>query len=234
MFKINIEKKVFNNNLILENLNLNIEKKDFISIIGPSGCGKSTILKILASIDEDYQGIVKYKNGNSIKNIGFIFQDSRLLPWLSVLDNILLVTKNEKKNEIIYLLKELGLEDYIHSFIKELSGGMKRRVSIIRAFINKPEVLFLDEPFVSLDYPNAKNLRELILKFYKEYSPIIILVTHNLEEALSLSSRIIFLSSKPTNIIYEYKNNRTFDEKINNLKKEEILNKYPNILSGII
>ncbi|MCJ8325680.1 MAG: ATP-binding cassette domain-containing protein [Campylobacterales bacterium] len=234
MFKINIEKKVFNKNIILEKFNLHIEKKEFISIIGPSGCGKSTILKILASLDEDYIGLIEYKKTNIINNIGFIFQDSRLLPWLSVLDNILLVTKNEKKSEIIFLLKNLGLEDYIYSYIKELSGGMKRRVSIIRAFINKPEVLFLDEPFVSLDYPNAQNLRELILNFYQEYSPIIILVTHNLEEALVLSNRIIFLSCKPTKIIYEYKNNRTFDEKLNNLKKEKILSKYPKILSGIL
>ena len=232
MFKINIEKKEFNNNIILQNLNFEINNKEFISIIGPSGCGKSTILKILSNLDEDYKGIVKYKNGNTINNIGFIFQDSRLLPWLSVIDNILLVTKGEKKNEIIFLLKELGLEDYVHSYIKVLSGGMKRRVSILRAFINKPEVLFLDEPFVSLDYPNAQNLRKLILKFYKEYSPIIILVTHNLQEALSLSNRIIFLSEKPTNIIYEYINHRTFYEKINDLKKEEIFRKYPNILSG--
>lgn len=234
MLKINIENKVYKNKSILYNLKIESHKPELICLIGPSGCGKTTLLKIVASLDEEYEGSVLYNQKNSIDNLGFIFQDTRLLPWLSVKQNIMLVSrvKDEKKVEI--LLKEVGLGEYINAYIKELSGGMKRRVSIVRAFINQPEVLLLDEPFISLDYPNAQSLRRLFFKFYQDYSPTVLFVTHDLNEALALSDRILFLSSNPSSIIYEYKNTPCFDEKVIRVKKEEVLNRYPQILSGII
>jgi len=234
MLKIDIKSKFFNNDIILKDINLDINKSEFISIIGPSGCGKTTILRITSLLDRTFNGGIAYKNQNHIDNLGFIFQESRLLPWLSVKENIMLVSKNKDEKKIEKLLIEIGLGKYINAFIKELSGGMQRRVSMIRAFINNPEVLLLDEPFISLDYPNAQHLRQLVMKFHMKYSPIVLLVTHDLHEALSLSSRIIFLGSSPTSIIYEYNNIPTFDDKIINTKKEELFKKYPNILSGSI
>lgn len=236
MLNIKIENKFFNEKKILDKLEIQIDKAEFISIIGPSGCGKTTLLKIIAGLEDNFQGEVKYKESKSkrIENLGYIFQDARLLPWLSVKENIMLVSKTKDEKEIERFLIEVGLKDYINSYIKELSGGMKRRVSIVRAFINKPKVLLLDEAFISLDYPTAQNLRKLIYKLYEESLPIVIFVTHDLNEALCLSNRILFLSSSPSSIIYEYKNKATFDESIISTNKESILNKYPNILSGTI
>ncbi len=109
---------------------------------------------------------------------------------------------------------------------------MKRRVSIVRAFINSPEVLLLDEPFISLDYPTALTLRKLFYKFFTDYSPLGLFVTHDLDEALSISNRILFLGSNPSTIIYEYLNEASFDKSIIAEKRNKILEKYPNILSG--
>lgn len=234
MLEIEILKKSYKKSDILSNINISANKSEIISIIGPSGCGKSTLLKIVASLDHDYKGSVSYKDESTIENLGFIFQDSRLLPWLSVKDNILLVMKKKDEKKAEKLLCEVGLKEYINSYIKELSGGMKRRVSIVRAFINSPEVLLLDEPFISLDFPTAQSLRQLFFDFFEEYYPTVLFVTHDLSEALSLSHRILFLDSNPASVIYEYENTISFDSKINDLKKENILKEYPNILSGKI
>ena len=234
MLSIEVKSKKYENKDILNNISIDVQSSELISIIGPSGCGKTTILKMIASLDDDFDGIIKYQNDKSINNLGFIFQDSRLLPWLTVKENILLVCKNKEKDEkkVEELLIELGLKEHINSYIKALSGGMKRRVAIARAFINNPEVLLLDEPFISLDYPTAQNLRKIFFKFYEEYSPIALFVTHDINEALAVSNRIIFLSHLPTTILYEYKNIPSFDEDVINKKKNEILELYPNILSG--
>ncbi len=234
MLEVEILKKSFKESKILSNIKFTAKKSEIISIIGPSGCGKSTLLRIVSSLDLDYKGSVLYEGKGIIENLGYIFQDPRLLPWLSVKDNVLLVMKNKDENKVENLLCEVGLKDYINSYTKELSGGMKRRVSIVRAFINSPKVLLLDEPFISLDFPTAQALRKLLFKFFKEYSPTVLLVTHDLSEALSLSNRILFLDSKPASIIYEYENIISFDLDVNEVKKQNILKEFPSILSGEI
>lgn len=234
MLKVDIKNKSFKNKIILEDVNFTVNNSEIVSIIGPSGCGKTTLLRIIASLEDEYTGNVSFKNKNSIENLGFIFQDSRLLPWLSVKENILLVQKNKNEKKIEELLSEVGLKEYMNSYIKELSGGMKRRVSIVRAFINSPEVLLLDEPFISLDYPTAQTLRKLFFKFFSDYSPIGLFVTHDLDEALAISNRILFLSSSPSKIIYEYLNEASFDKNIIAKKRNNILEEFPEILSGKI
>ena len=232
MLKVNLQSKSFKKQNILENINFDVKSSEITSIIGPSGCGKTTLLRIIASLDENYIGSVSFNDNDSIENLGFIFQDSRLLPWLSVKENILLVSKNKDEKKIEELLCIVGLKEHMYSYIKELSGGMKRRVSIVRAFINSPDVLLLDEPFISLDQPTAQVLRKLFFKFFSDYSPIGLFVTHDLDEALAISSRILFLSSNPSTIIYEYKNEPTFDKVEIALKRDKILGDYPSILSG--
>ncbi|MGB5867823.1 MAG: ATP-binding cassette domain-containing protein [Arcobacteraceae bacterium] len=234
MLKIDIQKKDFKEKNILNSIQIDVKQSELISIIGPSGCGKTTILKLISSLDENYEGKITYKGEKNIDNLGFIFQDPRLLPWLTVKENIMLVSNNKDEQKVESLLEEVGLENYSDAYINTLSGGMKRRVSIVRAFVNNPEVLLLDEPFISLDHPTAQVLRKLFFKFYKEYSPIALFVTHDIHEALAVSNRILFLSKSPTNIIFEYKNIPSFDDKIILEKKEKILLEYPNILSGII
>ena len=235
MLKIKIDEKFYSNELILKDINIKFDKNEIVSIIGPSGCGKSTLLNLISSLDKDFSGNIEFCNKKQIDNLGFMFQDSRLLPWLNVRDNIFLVQKKKDDEKIKQMLCDVGLENYINYNINELSGGMQRRVALIRAFINSPDVMLLDEPFISLDAPTAKSLRTLFLDFYKQNPTNTIFITHDLIEALSISHRIIFLSSKPTKIIYEYKNiNRSFDEESLYQKKDEILSKYPDILSGYL
>ena len=237
MLDININSKKYQENKIIDNFKLEIEKSEFISIIGPSGCGKTSLLNIISNIDSEYLGSVLFDKENiSNINIGVMFQDSRIIPWLSVLENIMLVSISKGKKEIINALCEVGLKGYINSYAKELSGGMQRRVALVRAFINKPDVLLLDEPFISLDYPTAQSLRSDFMKFYNKYKPTVVLVTHDLKEAITLSKRIIFLDSKPMKIILDFENKNDFSSNLDSLEieviKENILIKYPKILSG--
>ena len=235
MLNINIERKNYLNDEIIKDLKLEINDSEFVSIIGPSGCGKTTLLNIISNLDKNYDGSISFDNQKEL-DIGFMFQDSRIIPWLSVFDNIMLVSKDKNKSEIISLLSDIGLKDYIYAFPKELSGGMKRRVSLVRAFINKPKLLLLDEPFISLDYPTAQTLRGDFIRFYKKYLPTVIFVTHDIKEALSLSNRIIFLDSKPMKVVLDYKKEIDFTNDLESLEIEKyklkLLEKYPLLLSG--
>jgi len=230
MLDIDIISKEYSNNKILENVKLTVNDSEFISIIGPSGCGKTTILNLISKLDKDFYGEIK----SSFSNLSFIFQDHRLVPWLTVKENLLLVSQNKDLLRISELLKIVNLEEFIDYYPNKLSGGMKRRISIIRAFINNPDLILMDEPFVSLDYPTATNLKSEFLELCKKFKPTVILVTHDLAEAIHMSDRIIFLNKNPSSIIYELKNtnNQIFDIKNIDTIKNGIFEKYPNILKG--
>lgn len=230
MLEVHIKEKTFNNKKILENINIFLQEGEFLSIIGPSGCGKTTLLNMISSLDKNFMGSVKLNSSN----IGFMFQDSRLIPWLNIKENLLLVSKNKNLDEINELLNLVGLENILEEFPKNLSGGMARRVSLVRAFINHPKILFLDEPFISLDYPTANSLKKDFLTLCKKFNSTVILVTHDLSEAIYLSNRILFFSKNPATIIYRYenKNNQEFDIKKIDKLKNEILELYPHILEG--
>lgn len=237
MLSININSKKFQNNIVMKNLSLKLDKNKFTSIIGPSGCGKSTLLQIIAGLDEDFLGQISLDDKKiSELNLGFMFQDSRLIPWLSVYENLMLISSSKKEEEILNALEKVGLKEYVHSHVKELSGGMQRRVSLVRTFLNKPELILLDEAFISLDYPTAQNLRADFLKLFNEYKPTVVFVTHNLKEAISMSNRIVFLDKNPMNIIYDFKNENDFSSNLEDIRideiKNDLLNTYPNILSG--
>ena len=229
---IDIKEKKFNKKTILENINISVEKSEFLSIIGPSGCGKSTLLNIVAQIDEKYLGHIKDK----FSNVSFMFQDHRLLPWMTVKENLLLVSKTKDLEEIKQLVKLVGLDSILDEYPNKLSGGMARRVSLVRAFINKPDLILLDEPFISLDYPPSISLKKDFLNFCKEFNPTVILVTHDISEAIHLSNRILFLSRNPAKVIYEFTNtnNQEFNLKKIDEIKNEILENYPQILEGKI
>lgn len=232
MFDIYIQNKSYNKNLVLEDIKLEIKDGEFITILGPSGCGKSTFLNILANLDDDFKGSIEMP----FDNISFMFQDDRLLPWLSIKENLLLVSKNKDLNEIKRVLKLIGLENILDEFPKNLSGGMKRRIALVRAFINKPQLILLDEPFISLDFPTSQELKYEFIKLCKEFNPVVILVTHDLSEAILFSNRIFFLSKNPAKVILEFDNvnNQSFVMKGIDKIKNEILEKYPDILKGKI
>lgn len=232
MIKINIKEKSFKGIKILENIDISLKEAEFLSIIGPSGCGKTTFLNIVSSLDKNFKGNV---NINS-SNIGFVFQDARLIPWLTIKENLLIVSKDKDIKQIDELLKLVNLENILDLYPKDLSGGMARRVSFVRAFINKPKLIFLDEPFISLDYPTATALKKDFLELCKRFNTTIILVTHDLSEAIYLSNRIIFFSKNPATIIFEYinSNNQEFNLKKIDELKNELLQSYPHILEGFL
>lgn len=230
MINVEIKEKYFNKNLILEDLKFSMKKNEFISIVGPSGCGKSTLLNIISSLDKNYKGSIK----GEFSNISFMFQDHRLLPWLTVRENLLLVSKTKNEKEIVELLELINLVDILDEYSKNLSGGMARRVALVRAFINKPDLILLDEPFISLDYPTSIALKKELLSFYNRFKSTIILVTHDLSEAILLSNRVLFFSKNPASILLDFENsdNQVFNQKKNDEIKNRILEKYPKILEG--
>ena len=232
MINIDIVNKKYNKESIIKDIKISIKDSEFLSIIGPSGCGKTTLLNIIAKLDENYEGHI---NGD-FSNIGFMFQDHRLLPWLTIKENLLLISIDKDINEINRLMKNIGLENILDEYPNKLSGGMARRVSLIRAFINKPKIILLDEPFISLDYPTATNLKKDFITFYNEFKPTVILVTHDLSEAILLSNRIIFLAKNPAKVILEFENtnNQEFNLKKIDEIKNQIIEDYPHILEGLI
>ena len=169
-----------------------------------------------------------------------MFQEARLIPWLTVRENVDIVTDQSEasKNLGIELIKEIELEKYMNSYPSQLSGGMQRRVAIARAFVNKPRILLLDEPFISLDQNVANLLRQILLRSWQNQKTTIIFVTHDLREAIYLSDRILFLSKGPSKIIYESQINIKRPRQTDSKEVEDIRNTlmktYPNLLSGKI
>ena len=198
----NIKKNYHSINEIeaIKDFSLNIYKNDFISIVGPSGCGKSTLLSILSGL-EDYKGEIISKN--NIK-IGYMLQKDCLLEFKTVLDNCLLgleIQKIKTKENIEYvknLINKYGLKDFMNSYPKELSGGMRKRVELIRTLALKPDLLLLDEPFSSLDYQNRLLVSNDIYNILKNENKSLIIVTHDLAEAISMSNKVVILSKRPS------------------------------------
>ena len=232
MYKVKIDSKSYENKDVLKDLCFEFEKGDFISLIGPSGCGKTTLLNILAKLDTKYKGKLELE----VEELSFVFQDDRLIPWLSVKENLLLVSKDKNIDDINELLKLVNLEETLEEFPNNLSGGMRKRISFIRAFLNNPKLILLDEAFSSLDYPTAQELKKEFLKLCEKYKPTVIIVTHDISEAILLSHKILFLSKNPSSIILQFDNpnNQEFNIKKIDLIKNELFEKYPNILKGEI
>lgn len=190
----------------LENINLSIEEGRFISIIGGSGCGKSTLLRIIGGLETQYEGEVlvdgKKVEGPS-REKGFIFQDHRLLPWLTVKENIRFsLPENRKKDEKIIRenLELVGLNGFENALPKQLSGGMAQRVAIARALANKPRILLLDEPFGALDAITKIHLQEQLLKIWKQEKITMLIVTHDIDEAIYLGNEVVVMTPRPGKI----------------------------------
>ena len=192
---------------VLKNINLNIKEGELISLVGESGVGKSTLLSIISGLENISSGTIKKKE-NIV--ISYMLQDNSLMPYLNVLDNCLLSLKIKKiynknsKKDIINLLNKYGLKDYIYSYPNELSGGQKHRVSVVRALSVKPDILLLDEPFSKLDYKTKKDISLDIKKIVKENNMTMIMVTHDIEDAVNLSDKVIVLSKKNKSIKNRY------------------------------
>ena len=196
----------------IENISLKLNDGEFLSIVGSSGCGKSTLLNIIAGLDNLTSGVITYTPN---LKIGYMLQDDALLPWLTVFQNATLGLKLQKidnKENINYvksLLTTYGLESFIDKYPSELSGGMKQRVSLIRTLATKPDILLLDEPFSALDYQSRLIVSDDVYKIIKKEKKSVIMITHDIAEAISLSDRIIVLSKRPASIKKTYNINLT-------------------------
>ena len=211
-----------------------MNNEQFIAIVGSSGCGKSTLLNIISGLLEKTNGTIKFYKENPI--IGYMLQEDALLPYLNILDNATLglsLKKIKTKENIEYtkrLLETYGLKDFIYKYPKELSGGMKQRVALIRTLAIKPDILLLDEPFSALDYQSRLSVSEDVYNIIKKEKKTVIMITHDIAEAISLSDKIIVLSKRPSIVkkIYdiEMENKST---PINNRKCKEFSDYYDKI-----
>lgn len=223
--------------LAVDNFSFNLKEGEFVAIVGPSGCGKSTILSILCGLDEQSDGeIIINKN---IK-LGYMLQGDNLFEWQTIFKNCMLGLElnnedtKENKKYVKHLLKTYGLEDFIDSHPSNLSGGMRQRVSLIRTLATKPDLLIMDEPFSALDAQTRLAVCDDVYKIIKKEKKSAIMVTHSIDEALSVADRVIVLSKRPSIIknIYEIKiENKSTP--INNRKAKEFGTYYDLIWKDI-
>jgi len=186
----------------IADLQLRVARDQFVCLLGPSGCGKTTLLNMIAGLDSQYQGQIRIGRLASRPRIGYVFQSPRLLPWYDVRRNIELVFPAKPPTELIdALLDAMQLRDVQHEFPERLSLGMQRRVAIIRAFAIDPDLLLMDEPFVSLDAPSARQVRNLLYTLWQQRPHTVLFVSHDLREAIALADRLIFLSPSPMRIV---------------------------------
>jgi ABC-type nitrate/sulfonate/bicarbonate transport system ATPase subunit len=182
-------------------LRLQVRAGEWVCLVGPSGSGKTTLLNIIGGLDPNFDGDLRFSQP---PRIGTVFQSPRLMPWLTVRDNVALVLRGTDAAERAErLLSTVGMQEARQLFPSALSGGMKRRVALARAFAVEPTLLLMDEPLVSLDAPVAQRLRTLMLALWQRARPTVIYVTHDLREALALGDRVLFLSASPGRIVRE-------------------------------
>jgi NitT/TauT family transport system ATP-binding protein len=207
-----VTKRYGNAQPVLEDINLSIPESEFVSIIGPSGCGKSTLLKLVAGLTRLSSGSIRVAGLEPVrarKMMSFMFQDATLLPWRTVQRNVELSTELHgiKKAERAAIAREMlslvGLSQVAHQFPRQLSGGMKMRVSIARALSTHPKVLLMDEPFAALDEMTRDRLNEELLRLRDECRWTGLFVTHSVAEAVFLSDRIIVLAAQPGRLAYD-------------------------------
>lgn len=226
-----------NETLAINNFTFTLKEGEFVAIVGPSGCGKTTILNILVGLDTKSSGSVNFINNTKI---GYMLQQDALFNWRTVLDNCLLgleitnTLNEENKKYVIELLNNYGLKDFINNYPNTLSGGMRQRVSLIRTLATNPDILLLDEPFSALDYQTRLAVSDDIYNIIKKENKSVIMVTHDIAEAISMSDKVIVLTNRPCVIKNIYEINLT-DKKgpIENRKAKEFSYYYDLIWKDI-
>ncbi len=246
LLKVDVRRKVYANGCCaIENLAFSAQPGEFVAMVGPSGAGKTTLLNLIAGLDRQLEGDILLhcdKSPPSEPKISFMFQEPRLMPWLTVQQNLELVLPPTLRANPVKPLKDtlavVGLEGCDRLFPGQLSGGMQRRVALLRAFLVGPDLLLMDEPFQSLDAPTAQQLRMVLQDLWQRTRPTVLFVTHSLREAISLADRILFLSGQPSRVILDVpvklQHPRTVeDESVQNMHAS-LLDQYPQLLGGQI
>jgi NitT/TauT family transport system ATP-binding protein len=189
----------------LDGVNLTAEEQEFLCLVGPSGCGKTTLLRILAGLLVAETGRVMYEgdhpNGRPLNAL--VFQDHGIFPWMNVLENVAFglemrgVTKKQREKESMEFIEKVGLSDFENYYPRELSGGMKQRVGLARAFVQDPEVLLMDEPFAALDAQTRLIMSDELLRIWQEYRKTVVYITHSIDEAVLLGDRVAVMTGRP-------------------------------------
>lgn len=211
-----VSKQFSNGTLALTGMDLTVEGGEFVSLLGPSGCGKSTALRIIAGLGDVTTGSIDWPSsrinskGLPEGDISFVFQEPTLMPWKNVFGNVYLplrlrgVSKARAHDDIMSALETVGLQDFAQAYPRELSGGMKMRVSIARALVTKPKLLLMDEPFAALDEITRQKLNDDVLKLWKETGITVIFVTHSVFESAYLSNRIVVMKARPGQVYADF------------------------------
>ena len=210
-----ISKMFSNGTLALSDMSLDVREGEFVSLLGPSGCGKSTVLRIIAGLGAPTSGHVDWPRSTAGRSnrpnnaLGFVFQEPTLMPWATVFNNVWLPlrlagqSKSQSRERVMEALESVGLADFANAYPRELSGGMKMRVSIARALVPRPQLLLMDEPFAALDEITRHKLNNDIIRLKERYGWTVIFVTHSVFESVYLSNRIVVMAARPGRVIAE-------------------------------
>ncbi|PNR87236.1 ABC transporter ATP-binding protein, partial [Petrotoga sp. 9T1HF07.CasAA.8.2] len=207
VLKVDRLTKRFGDLLVIDNWSLELQEGEKIVLLGPSGCGKTTFFRIISGLERQSEGTVE----TFVEKMGYVFQEPRLLPWRTVYDNLKIILDDEKKiKQIISMISLEGFENLLPS---KLSGGMKQRVNIARSLLVEPQILLMDEPFTSLDLNIKLSIIKDIEKMWKKSYFSILLVTHDIKEALMLGNKVVILSQRPSRILNVFTINLSEEEK---------------------
>jgi NitT/TauT family transport system ATP-binding protein len=202
-----ISKVYANGTVALQDLNLEIPESQFVSLVGASGCGKSTVLRLIAGLGKASSGNIYWSIPQAVRKLAFVFQDAALMPWATVRENIRLplklagISKQDAQPLVKQVLALVGLTDFADSYPRQLSGGMKMRVSIARALVTQPNILLMDEPFGALDEITRSKLNSDLLDLWQTYHWTVVFVTHNIYEAVYLSNRVLVMGTNPGRVV---------------------------------
>lgn len=203
---VEIRRKSYPGMVLFDGFRLTLPAGGFTALVGPSGCGKSTLLNMVAGLDRDFDGAVRLPAGRGGDPVlGYVFQNPRLLPWYTVAENLALVLRHRPGWPALAAawLRDVGLEGQGGAYPARLSGGMARRAALARAFAVEPDLLLMDEPFVSLDAITARRLRALLAGILRAHPTTVLFVTHDVREAVALADRILFLSPSPVRVLLD-------------------------------
>ncbi|MCC5660673.1 ABC transporter ATP-binding protein [Nostoc sp. XA010] len=202
-----ISKVYTNGTVALQDLNLAIPESQFVSLVGPSGCGKSTVLRLIAGLGRTSSGSIDWGITQQARKLAFVFQDAALMPWVNVWENVRLplklarMSKKDSQKLVQQTLALVGLEGFEENYPRQLSGGMKMRVSIARALVTQPNILLMDEPFGALDEITRSKLNGDLLDLWLQQRWTVVFVTHNIYEAVYLSNRVLVMGTSPGRIV---------------------------------
>ncbi|WP_176493068.1 ABC transporter ATP-binding protein [Cobetia sp. 5-25-4-2] len=193
---------------VIRDITLDIKEEEFVSIVGPSGCGKSTMFNIISSLLEPTDGTITLRGSDPVcgARIGYMLQRDMLFPWRTIIDNVCLglevqgIAKSRRYEMAKDQLSRYGLSDFAHQYPNTLSGGMRQRVALIRTLITEPDLILLDEPFSALDYQTRLVLEEEIVSILKEHKKTVVLITHDIGEAIAMSDRVAVMTKRPTSV----------------------------------